>query len=60
GTAFGLYNAVLGVGALVASVLFGVVWTEISPGAAFFMGGALALVAALLLVFVPSPRPQPV
>lgn len=58
GTAFGLYNAVIGVGALVASVLFGVVWTEVNPVAAFFMGGALALLAALLLVFVPSPRPE--
>lgn len=54
GTAFGLYNAVIGVGALAASVLFGVVWTEVSPAAAFLMGGTLALVAALLLVFVPA------
>ena len=56
GTAFGLYNAVIGVGALGASVLFGLVWTRMSPGSAFFMGGALALVAALLLVLVPSAR----
>ncbi len=55
GTAYGLYNAVLGVGALVASVLFGFVWTRVSPDAAFVMGGALALAAALLLVFVPRP-----
>lgn len=56
GTAFGLYNAALGVGALVASVLFGVVWTEVSPEAAFLMGGALALIAAVLLIFVPVRR----
>jgi MFS family permease len=63
GTAFGLYNAALGVGALVASVLFGLVWTEVSPDAAFLMGGALALLAAVLLVFVPAPaepRARPV
>ena len=60
GTAFGLYNAAIGVGALVASVLFGIVWTEVSPSVAFLMGGALALVAAVLLVFVPAPRARPV
>ncbi len=53
GTAYGLYNAVLGVGALVASVVFGFVWTRVSPGASFVMGGALALLASILLVFVP-------
>lgn len=59
GTAFGLYNAVIGVGALVASVLFGIVWTTVSPAVAFLMGGALALIAAVLLVFLPAPRPRP-
>jgi MFS family permease len=56
GTAFGLYNAAIGVGALIASVLFGVVWTEVSPAAAFVLGGALALAAAALLVFVRMPQ----
>lgn len=49
GTAFGLYNAMLGAGALVASLLFGLVWTTVSPDAAFCLGGALALVASALL-----------
>lgn len=49
GTAFGLYNAMLGAGALVASLLFGLVWTTVSPDAAFYLGGALALVASALL-----------
>ena len=31
GWAFGIYNAVLGVGALVASVLFGALWTAFGP-----------------------------
>jgi MFS family permease len=52
GTAFGMYNAVLGLGALLASVVFGVVWTRVSPDAAFIMGGSIALAAAVLLVFV--------
>lgn len=58
GTAFGLYNAVLGIGALIASVVFGVVWTRVSPGAAFVMGGALALAAAAMLVLVPTGRTE--
>jgi MFS family permease len=56
GTAFGLYNAALGIGALLASVLFGVIWTKVSPDAAFFVGGGLAIVAAGLLVLVPARR----
>jgi MFS family permease len=49
GTAFGYYNAVLGVGSLIASVLFGVLWTRVSPQAAFLTGSAIAIGAALLL-----------
>ena len=35
GTAFGIYNAVLGGGSLIASLLFGLIWTRVSPHAAF-------------------------
>jgi MFS family permease len=49
GTAFGYYNATLGVGALAASLLFGFIWTRVSPHAAFLTGGALALFATALL-----------
>lgn len=57
GTAFGLYNAALGVGALVASVVFGVVWKSVGPEAAFGLGAALALVASVLLfALVPERR----
>ena len=49
GTAFGYYNAVLGVGSLAASVLFGLIWTRVSPNAAFFTGAALSLLANVLL-----------
>ncbi len=53
GTAFGVYNAALGIGTLAASLLFGVIWTEISPRAAFLTGAALAL-AASILIFLPK------
>ena len=49
GTAFGIYNAALGVGSLLASVVFGLVWKLVSPAAAFGLGAALALLATVLL-----------
>ena len=49
GAAFGWYNLVIGIGALPASVLFGVLWNTAGPTAAFFTGAALALVAAVVL-----------
>jgi MFS family permease len=62
GTAFGLYYGVLGVGMLVASIAFGVVYDRLSPAAAFIMGAALSAVAAVLLLVVPlsnTSRPNP-
>jgi MFS family permease len=50
GTAFGWYNAVLGFGALAASLVFGALWETFGSVAAFATGAALALTAALLLV----------
>jgi MFS family permease len=55
GTAFGIYNAALGLGTLAASLLFGWIWTHVSPHAAFFTGAALALAASFsLLVLFPG------
>jgi MFS family permease len=56
GTAFGVYNAVVGIGSLISSVLFGLIWTNFGAPIAFASGAALALVAALLLfILVPPP-----
>ncbi|HET9268019.1 MAG TPA: MFS transporter [Vicinamibacterales bacterium] len=49
GIAFGIYNALIGFGALGASLLFGFVWTRVSPHAAFFTGAGFALAATALL-----------
>ena len=49
GTAFGIYNAAIGIGGLAASLLFGAIWTRVSPQAAFLTGAALALAASVLL-----------
>ncbi len=55
GTAFGVYNAALGVGGLAASLLFGLIWTQVSPRAAFLTGAALAVIASLLLAVFQRP-----
>jgi MFS family permease len=52
GSAFGWYNLAIGLGALPASLIFGAIWDRLGAPAAFAFGGALALVAALLMAFV--------
>jgi len=49
GTAFGIYNGALGLGGLAASLIFGLIWTRVSPAMAFLTGASLALAASLLL-----------
>jgi MFS family permease len=57
GTAFGVYNGVAGIGALVSSVVFGVLWKIFGAPVAFASGATIAIVAAVLLfVLVPAPN----
>jgi MFS family permease len=49
GSAFGAHHAAIGLAALPASIVFGLVWQAFGPEAAFAMGASLALAAALLL-----------
>jgi MFS family permease len=49
GSAFGAYHAAIGLAALPASIVFGLVWQAFDARAAFGMGAALAFAAALLL-----------
>jgi MFS family permease len=49
GTAYGTYNATLGILDFPASLIAGFLWQEIGPAAPFFFGAALALGAVLLL-----------
>ncbi len=57
GTAFGWYQATVGVAALPASITFGVVWDTFGSPTAFGMGAALAVVAAVVMSFVAlTPR----
>jgi MFS family permease len=54
GTAFGLYNAVLGVGMLTASVAFGLIYERFGAPVAFGAGAAAAALAAVLLLVTPT------
>jgi MFS family permease len=49
GRAFGLYHFVIGITAVPAGLLTGVLWQEISPFAALMVGAAIAVVSSLLL-----------
>lgn len=59
GSAFGAYNAVVGIGALLASLLFGALWETFGAATAFGAGASLALLASILLyVMVPECVPD--
>jgi hypothetical protein len=58
GTAYGTYNAVVGILDFPASLIAGVLWQGVGawegfgPSAPFLFGGALALTAALLMTLL--------
>jgi MFS family permease len=57
GAAFGWFNAAVGIAALPASVIFGVVWDRWGAETAFVMGAGIAVVSTILFALVvPSPR----
>ena len=60
GSAFGYYNAAIGIGALPASVVFGAIWVVASPAAAFTFGAVLAAIAVVMLLRVPEQRVTPI
>ena len=58
GTAYGTYNATLGLLDLPASLIAGLLWQGIGPSAPFLFGAGMALVAAVLMLLW-KPRAQP-
>jgi len=52
GAAFGAYHFAIGVAALPASVIFGVLWMAGGPRVAFLLGAGIAILAAALLPIV--------
>ena len=57
GSFLGLYHSAIGATAVVASVLAGVLWDQVGPGAPFALGAATALAAATLLALVSVVTP---
>jgi len=56
GTAYGALHAVIGVVALPSSFIMGVLWKTLGFRYAFYLGGGLALVAAILLLLLIHPE----
>ena len=56
GAAYGIYHGALGASALAASIIAGALYA-VAPGLPFYLGAALALASAMLLVLVPERRP---
>lgn len=54
GRAYGIFHAAIGIAALPASVVFGVLWNRFSPRVAFLTGAVVALLAAIALWVVTS------
>ena len=56
GAAYGWYYLAIGIGALPASLLFGLLWDKVGAPVAFEVGAALSLAAAIGIVLVPIKR----
>ncbi len=56
GTAFGWFHLAVGISALPASVMFGIVWSRFGAAAAFGVSASLAIAASVLLAALPAPR----
>ncbi|MGA9048765.1 MAG: MFS transporter [Dehalococcoidia bacterium] len=53
GTAFGMYNGVVGITLLPASLIAGWLWQSVNPAAPFYFGSALAVLAMIgMVVFI--------
>ena len=56
GTAYGIFNAALGVAALPASVIAGVLWDWYGPAAPFLFGAVVAVMATIGLSTIPLKK----
>ncbi len=54
GRAYGVYNAVIGLVTLPASIIAGFLWDKVSPAAPFFFGAIIAFTASILLILLTS------
>ncbi len=51
GSYFGLHQTLLGVGAFIASIVGGIIWSAIHPDATFYYGSVMAILALLIFIF---------
>lgn len=58
GTAFGWYNMIVGLAAIPAGLLFGVIWSQAGAGTAFATFGGLAIFSALIVLLRRFPEQQ--
>jgi len=59
GTAYGAYHFFIGIAALPASLLMGVIWKSLGVQWAFSFGAVMALIAALLaLILIGEQKSQ--
>ncbi len=58
GTAFGWFNATVGLGALPASIVFGIVWDRAGASTAFVMAAGAAAVATIAFVLLVASTPK--
>lgn len=56
GTMLGLHSTVVGIALLPASIIFGLLWNQFGPTVSFAFGGAMAALAALVLLFFLNPN----
>ena len=56
GTAYGIYNTVIGVVGLPASIVAGALWDRFGAASPFYFGSAMALLAALALIAWQPPH----
>ena len=56
GTAYGIFNAALGVAALPASVIAGLLWDWYGPAAPFLFGAVVSIMATIGLLMIPLKR----
>jgi len=59
GTAYGLYNLAFGITVFPASLLMGMIWDWKGPTTAFLFSAVLGTTAAILLLILVKPHPNP-
>jgi MFS family permease len=60
GTAYGLYNLAFGVTVFPASLLMGMIWDWKGPATAFIVSAFMGATAAVLLLILVRPHPEPI